>query len=97
MHGRDLWKPHGAAQPDDVLVLVGAAAHMAVHVPVLSYPMPDLKANMTDGLSELLDDLPGPGAVLDALDDSRGDLLDTLDDGSLGDLLDVLDTGEGKT
>jgi hypothetical protein len=41
---------------------------------------------MTDGLSELLDDLPGPG-----------DLLDTLDDGSLGDLLDVLDTGEGKT
>jgi hypothetical protein len=37
-------------------------------------------------LSELLDDLPGPGAVLDALDD-----------GSLGDLLDVLDTGEDKT
>jgi hypothetical protein len=48
-------------------------------------------------VSELLDDLPGPGDVLDALDDSRGDLLDTLDDGSLGDLLDVLDTGEGKT
>jgi hypothetical protein len=74
-------------RPDDVLVLlVAVSAHMAVHVPVLSYPMPDLKANMTDGLSELLDDLPGPG-----------DLLDTLDDGSLGDLLDVLDTGEGKT
>jgi hypothetical protein len=39
-----------------------------------------------EDVSELLDDLPGPG-----------DVLDTLDDGSLGDLLDVLDTGEGKT
>jgi hypothetical protein len=79
-------------RPDDVLVLlVAVSAHMAVHVPVLSYPMPDLKANMTDGLSELLDDLPGPGAVLDALDDSRGDLLDALDDQSdLDDLLDDL-------
>jgi hypothetical protein len=52
---------------------------------------------VTDGLSELLDDLPGPGDLLDTLDDgSLGDLLDTLDDGSLGDLLDVIDTGEGN-
>jgi hypothetical protein len=57
-------------RPDDVLVLlVAVSAHMAVHVPVLSYPMPDLKANMTDGLSELLDD------------GSLGDLLDVLDTG----------------
>jgi hypothetical protein len=31
-------------RPDDVLVLlVAVSAHMAAHVPVLSYPMPDLK------------------------------------------------------
>jgi hypothetical protein len=32
---------------------------------------------MADGLSELLDDLPGPGAVLDVLDDTGADVVVT--------------------